>query len=94
MEQEADWTCKTTLKERGRGGAAGGGQFHSSPAQTGAVSYCRSPGASVTLRIFVAGHQPGTAASSAPGCPPEAGTQEEEKGGGDAPALAFGNYRL
>lgn len=46
------------------------------------------------LRIFVAGHQPGTAASSAPGCPPEAETQEEEKGGGDAPALAFGNNSL
>lgn len=69
-------------------------QFHTSPAQTGAVSYCRSPGASVRLRIFVAAHQPGTAASSAPGCPPEAGTQKEQKAAGDAPALAFGKNSL
>lgn len=94
MEQEVDWTCKTPLEERGCGGAAGLGQSHTSPAQTGAVSCCRSPGASVRPRIFVAGHQPGPAASSAPGCPPEAGTQQGEKGGADAPALAHGNYRL
>lgn len=55
------------------------GWFSTSPAQTGAVSYCRSPGASVRLLIFVTGRQPGTTVFSVPGCPPDMGPEEEEK---------------
>lgn len=46
------------------------------------------------LLISVAGRQPETTAVSAPGCPPEEGPEEEEKGDELASALVFGNTRL